>query len=222
VAVSTEVKARSGQELKIHEEALWQNARGFVAVPRRKAMIRTYARKFMIFSPYEIRDYLSEAHVAAYEAMKACIKNGEEHMYERYFWTLVKSAFARMSTNPSQKDVIPGEDAGPMAVVFETYAEEWTEREGKEKRPTRVVSSAQTPGRLFRPESIESILHARQVRAALAAMTAKQRDVWLLIMEGRDASEIARILGASRQNVEKLRETGLKKVAKHVEGGFVL
>jgi DNA-binding CsgD family transcriptional regulator len=53
-------------------------------------------------------------------------------------------------------------------------------------------------------------------------MTAKQRDVWLLIIEGRDTSEIAQILGGSRQNVEKLRETGLKNVKKHVKGGFVL
>jgi DNA-binding CsgD family transcriptional regulator len=222
VAVSTEVRGRSGQEPKIHEEALWQNTRAFVSVAKRKAMITRYARKFMIFSPYEIRDYLSEAHLAAYEAMKACIKNGEEDRYERYFWTLVKSAFAMMSTNPSQKDVVPGKDAGPMAVFFETYTEEWSEREGEEKRPTSVASSTQTLGRLFRLESIESTLRARQVRAALAAMTAKQRDVWLLIIEGRDTSEIAQILGGSRQNVEKLRETGLKNVKKHVKGGFVL
>lgn len=221
MAVMTDVTDRSGQDQELKEEALWQGARRFVLVPRRKAMIMRYARKFMRFSPYEMRDYIAEAHLAACQAMTLCRRNGEPDKCERYFWTLVKSAFARMSTNPAQRDVIPGQDAGPLAVVFEEYTEEWSDEEGRKVRPTGAFLGGQYAGRAARLESIDSILRARQVRAALAAMTPRQREVWSLLLEGRDTNEVACILGGSRQNAEKLRETGLAKVKRCVKGGFV-
>ena len=212
------MKATGKQEQALREGALWRNARMFLSAPARKAIITRYARKFMLYSPYDLEDYFSEAHLASYRAMQACSRNGEPEDCERYFWTLVKSAFSQMSTNPAQRDVIPGEDAGPMAVVFERYEEQEFEGE-TEGRPAGAFCSIQPMDRLWSPESIADILLARQVRAALAAMTVRQREVWSLMLEGRDTGEIANMLHISRQNVEKLRETGLTKVRLQIRGG---
>ena len=193
----------------------WRQALAFVSSPGRKAAIVRYARRFMVFSPYDVQDYLCEAHLAAFEAMKVCLRKNEPERYEGYFWTLVKSAFAAMSTNPSQRDIVPGEDAGPMAVVFEPYTEAWSDDETS--RPTRAAAAS--PDVLMDFAVLENMLSRQRIREALGVMTARERDVWLALIEGRDTREIALMLGTSRQNVEKLRESGMKRVLQQTDEG---
>ncbi len=192
------------------EEKLWQDAVAFMSNKKRKQIVERMARKFMIYSPYEMGDYLAEARVVAFEAMKLSLAKGESARMEGYFWTMLKNAFSRMSTNPSQADVVPGEDAGPLACVFHEYTEAWDEEEGT--RPTAVSENVTPLDKAIKRESLAGIMLRKGLSEALKSMTDREREVWAHVLDGRSSQEIAERLGSSRQNIEKLRERGIGKI----------
>ena len=194
----------------LSEQALWQHAAAFVSEKRRKQIVERVARKFMVYSPYGIEDYLAEARMVAFDAMKLSLAKGESDRMEGYFWTLLKQAFSRISTNPSQADVVPGEDAGPLACIFEEYTEEWGDEEGT--RPTGVSEKVTPLDKVMTRESLASVVLRKNLDEALESMTDREREVWAMILDGRSSQEIAGRLGSSRQNVEKLRERGFHKI----------
>jgi RNA polymerase sigma factor (sigma-70 family) len=197
----------------LSEDMLWQRAVAFMSEKRRKQIVEKIARKFMIFSPYGIEDYLAEAKMVAFEAMKLSLEKGESSRMEGYFWTLLKNAFSRMSTNPSQADVVPGEDAGSMACIFDEYTEEWNGEEGT--HPTSVSEKVTPLDKVMTRESLMSILLRKNLDKALESMTDREREVWAMVLDGRSSQEIAERLGSSRQNVEKLRDRGMDKVKRN-------
>jgi RNA polymerase sigma factor (sigma-70 family) len=201
---------RSQQELPLPDEMLWQNALSFVSDRKRKNIIGKVARKFMVFSPYGVEDYFSEAAAVAFEAMKLSLANNDVLRQEGYFWTMLKSAFYKMSTNPAQQDVITGEGAGSMACVFDEYIEEWSE--DNDKPPTGVSSNVTPLEKAVNRETLDDVLFRKGVNAAFQIMTDREREVWEMIFNGRSVQEIAQRLGTSRQNVEKLRERGIAKI----------
>ena len=129
---------------------------------------------------------------------------------EGYFWTLLKGAFSRMSTNPSQADVVPGEDAGPLACIFDEYTEEWNEETGK--HPTAVSANVTPLDKAITRESLAGTLLRKGLSEALKSMTGREGEVWAMVLDGRSSQEIAAKLGTTRQNVEKLREHGFDKI----------
>src|SRR5512139_388578 len=101
---ASNISARDpGQERK-QEGELWQEAVAFVSDRNRRKIIGKMARKFSIYSPYDIGDYLREAAVVAFEAMKLSREKGEAAKHEGYFWVMLKHAFSELSTNPAQQD----------------------------------------------------------------------------------------------------------------------
>lgn len=209
-------KIASEPDLLVHElpglseETLWQEAVAFMSERKRRHIVEKMARKFMIFSPYEIEAYVAEARVVAFEAIKLSLAKGESSRMEGYFWTLLKGAFSRMSTNPSQADVVAGEGAGPLACIFDEYIEEWDEEEGR--RPTGVSENVTPLDKAMTRESLANVLLKKGLAEALKGMTDREREVWAMVLDGRSSQEIAAKLGSSRQNVEKLRERGLAKI----------
>ena len=197
----------------LSEAALWQEAVAFVSEKRRKQIIEKIARKFMIYSPYGIEDYVAEAKMVAFEAMRLSLAKSDSNRMEGYFWTLLKQAFSRMSTNPSQADVVAGEDAGPLACTFEEYTEEWGDEDGT--RPTGVSQKVTPLDKVMTRESLIGILVRKNLDKALESMTDREREVWALVLDGRSSQEISERLGSSRQNVEKLRERGLDKIKRN-------
>ena len=159
----------------LSEQALWQDAVAFVSEKRRKQIVERVARKFMIYSPYGIEDYLAEARMVAFEAMKLSLAKGESDRMEGYFWTLLKQAFSKMSTNPSQADVVAGEDAGPLACIFEEYTEEWGDEDGT--RPTGVSQKVTPLDKVMMRESLIGILVRKNMDKALESMTDREREV---------------------------------------------
>jgi len=211
--ITSEAEIASHEPPALSEQALWQQAVAFVSEKKRKQIVEKVARKFMVFSPYGIEDYLAEARMIAFKATKLSLAKSESDRMEGYFWTLLKQAFSKMSTNPCQADVVPGEDAGPLACVFEEYAEEWGEEEGT--RPTGV-SAKETPlDKAMKRESLAGVLLRRGLGEALKSLTDREREVWALVLDGRSSQEISERLGSSRQNVEKLRERGLDKIKRN-------
>ena len=194
------------------ELALWQQAVAFISEKKRRHKVEKMARKFMIYSPYEVGDYLEEAKLVAFEATKLSLAKGESDRMEGYFWTLLKQAFSRMSTNPSQADVVPGEDAGPLACIFDEYSEEWNEEDGVP--PTGVSANVTPLDKAIKRESLARIVARKGLDEALKSMTDREREVWAMVLDGKDTREIAERLRSSRQNVEKLRERGVENVKK--------
>lgn len=174
------------------------------------------ARKFATFSPYDIGDYLREAAIVAFEAMKLAGERGESARQEGYFWVMLKHAFSELSTNPAQQDVVPGEDAGPLACIFESYSEEWDE--DTTLRPTASHTETTPLAKALEREGLDTLYLKKSMRSALALMTDKEREVWTLIFDGRTSREIAEKLGTTRQNIEKLRDRGLLKIARGASG----
>ncbi len=201
------------EELATSEEKLWQDAVAFSSDKKRNHIVQKIARKYMIFSPYSLEEYVAEAKVVAFEAMKLSLAKGESDKMEGYFWTLLKGAFSRMSTNPSQADVVPGEDAGPLACAFAEYTEEWDEENGT--RPTCVSQNVTALDKAIKRESLAGILLRKRLDEVLKSMTDRERQVWALVLDGRSSQEIAKMLKTSRQNVEKLRERGIGKIKKN-------
>jgi len=204
------VNRRPGPGGEAPPDVLWQDAISFVSDKKRKKIIEKIARKFMNFSPYEVADYVCEAPAVAFEALRLSREKGEPQKAEGYFWVLLKNAFGRMSTNPAQQDVVPGDDAGPLACMFEEYTEEWNEESGKS--PTTVAGSSTPLQRVMRRETLESLVLRKSLHSALELMTEKEREVWHMIFDGKSSQEIAEKLGTSRQNVEKLRDRGIEKI----------
>jgi RNA polymerase sigma factor (sigma-70 family) len=198
------------EEEGLPSDLLWQHAISFVSDKKRKKIIEKVARKFMNFSPYEVNDYLAEATAVAFEAMRLSREKGESEKAEGYFWVLLKNAFGRISTNPAQQDVVPGEDAGPLACIFEEYTEEWNEESGTS--PTAVSATITPLQRVAQRETLESLVLRKSLQSALELMTEKEREVWHMIFDGKSSQEISERLGTSRQNVEKLRDRGIEKI----------
>ena len=211
--ITSEIDTAIHEPPALSEQALWQDAVAFVSEKRRKQIVERMARKFMVYSPYGIEDYLAEARMVAFEAMKLSLAKGESDRMEGYFWTLLKQAFSRMSTNPCQADVVPGEDAGPLACIFEEYTEEWGDEEGT--RPTSVSEKVTPLDKVMTRESLASVLLRKNLEKALESMTDREREVWAMVLDGRSSQEIADKLRGSRQNVEKLRERGIDKVKRN-------
>jgi RNA polymerase sigma factor (sigma-70 family) len=203
------IKAVEGDRKQ--EGELWQEAVAFVSDRNRRKIIGKMARKFSIYSPYDIGDYLREAAIVAFEAMKLSREKGESARQEGYFWVMLKHAFSDLSTNPAQQDVVPGEDAGPLACVFEPYSEEWDD-EGT-IRPTGSHVQTTPQVRAMQREELETLYFKKNMRSALEAMTEREREVWTMIFDGKSTREIAEKLGTTRQNVEKLRDRGILKIA---------
>jgi RNA polymerase sigma factor (sigma-70 family) len=204
------VNRKPGPGGEVPPDVLWQDAISFVSDKKRKKIIEKVARKFMNFSPYEVADYVCEAPAVAFEALRLSREKGEPEKAEGYFWVLLKNAFGRISTNPAQQDVVPGEDAGPLACIFEEYTEEWNEEGGRS--PTAVSTSSTPLQRVMRRETLESLVLNKGLQSALELMTEKEREVWQMIFDGKSSQEIAEKLGTSRQNVEKLRDRGIEKI----------
>lgn len=210
---ASDISARELEQERKQEGELWQEAVAFVSDRNRRKIIGKMARKFSIYSPYDIGDYLREAAVVAFEAMRLSREKGESARQEGYFWVMLKHAFSELSTNPAQQDVVPGEDAGPLACVFQPYSEEWDD-EGM-VRPTGSHVEATPQVRAMQREGLESIYFKKAIRSALEAMTDRERDVWTMIFDGKSTREIAEKLGTTRQNIEKLRDRGTVKIAQH-------
>lgn len=210
---ASHTSARALEQERKQEGELWQEAVAFVSDRNRRKIIGKMARKFSIYSPYDIGDYLREAAVVAFEAMRLSREKGESARQEGYFWVMLKHAFSELSTNPAQQDVVPGEDAGPLACVFEPYSEEWDDEGMIRPTGTHVETTPQVSAMLR--EGLESMYFKKAMRSALEAMTDRERDVWTMIFDGRSTREIAEELGTTRQNVEKLRDRGILKIAQH-------
>jgi RNA polymerase sigma factor (sigma-70 family) len=194
------------------DDELWHQAIAFTSDRRRRNIITKIARKFMVFSPYEVEDYLSEAAAVAFEALKTSEAKNDLERWEGYFWTLLKAAFSRLSTNPSQQEVVPGEDAGRLAVTFEEYSEEWDDDNGK---PPTAASSMKTPlDRLVKQENLESLALRQGLDSAMKKMTEREQEIWKLILDGKSSQEIAEKTGTSRQNVEKIRGRAIQRAGK--------
>jgi RNA polymerase sigma factor (sigma-70 family) len=75
-------------------------------VDRYKLKITRYIRKhyFLTYSSYEIEDYLSEAYIAAYEAIELC--NGNP--FDAFFWMKFRHYCHELSKNPNDS-MISGE-----------------------------------------------------------------------------------------------------------------
>ena len=208
--ITSEAEIASHEPPALSEQALWQQAVAFVSEKKRKQIVEKVARKFMVFSPYGIEDYLAEARMIAFKATKLSLAKSESDRMEGYFWTLLKQAFSKMSTNPCQADVVPGEDAGPLACVFEEYTEEWGEEE--DTRTTGVSAKVTPLDMAMKRESLANIPSRKVLDEALKSMTDREREVWAMLLDGKNSQEIAAKLGSSRQNVEKLSERGLDKI----------
>ena len=213
---------RAAADIGIHDEheqekkpegELWKEAVAFVSDRNRRKIIGKMARKFSIYSPYDIGDYLREAAIVAFEAMRLSREKGESAKQEGYFWVMLKHAFSELSTNPAQQDVVPGEDAGPLACIFEPYSEEWDD-EGM-VRPTGSHVATTPLVKAMQREGLESLYFKKSMHSALEAMTDREREVWTMIFDGRSTREVAEKLGTTRQNVEKLRDRGILKIARH-------
>jgi len=160
--------------------------------------IRSHSRKYLAYSPYECEEFIQAAYEAALLAY-----NDENHEFEQSFWFHYKKACLDMTYTKGDK-------------TLPCFHEEYIEFGDDERPPTYVSTS---PAEIFEEDdatkSSDCLSHRQEeavIRKALRVMTAKEREVWELLLLGMSLKKVAAILGKSKTAVIKLREAGKQRV----------
>jgi len=180
------------------------------------------ARKFMAYSPYDFTDFHQQAYVSAFEAARTSHRKGKHDMFERYFWMTFKSHSSDMATDPAVRDLMPDfENKAPFRPA--RYLEESDGRD----LPTRV-GNHMSPEKALLAEDVENAdyLRRKQLRDfSFKHMRPREATVWAYLLtnheHGRKTSaELASDImgGISRQAFEKIRNRGLDRLAKALQG----
>lgn len=154
--------------------------------------IRGHARKYLTYTPYEPEEFIQAAYEAALLA-----QNDESHEFKQSFWFHFKKACLNMTYSKGDK-AIP------------CYHEEYIEFGSDDSPPTCIsIQPAidDTPTHQLSPNLEDSL-----ISTALQEMTAKEREVWELLLLGMSLKKVAAILGKSKTAVIKLRESGKNRV----------
>lgn len=172
--------------------------------------ITKYSGKYLPFSPYSPEDFIQQAYISAFEAIKESTKK-KDVKFESCFWVRFKSDCCDMATNPSKMDVVPeSEDKSPC--VFEEYREEYSEENHKPATPQIVWNLTQFD---FLDET-EALANKASIREAMNVMTLRERLIWDYILglctPAYTIQELASIETVSRQCIAKLRDNGLERV----------
>lgn len=153
--------------------------------------ISTHSRKYLPYSPYELDEFIQ----TAYEAALVAASN-IEYEFERSFWFHFKKACLNMTYNKGLKSVLCqhkefreyGDDDNPPTFI----AIGKTEQSQSYEYPASQVSGV--------------------ISYALSKMTAKEREVWKHLLQGRSVNMTARILNKSKTAVIKLKLAGERRV----------
>jgi hypothetical protein len=200
------------EDLHIAYDVLWSHAVDHVRTHRK--IIESFARKFIPYSPYQRRDYLQEAYLAAFNALVRSLIRGVPEQFEQYFWTELRKEYSKMATEPAYRDLL-GSGSSGQPCFFGEYREDRLQELAVEKpddtNPERMLIEKEERG--------NGDYTSASIQAALALMTKKERQVWEYLLgnngEIPKLKDIARRLRITRQRVQALRDQGLERVRKH-------
>ena len=164
--------------------------------------IKGRAVKFLRYSPYDMEDFIQQAYVAALSAADVAQRRGIA--FEACFWILFSAESRKMASDPVTRN------------CFEEFRDDYME---EALSPTFPHEFRELPwdGDGIGEEDQE--LTDELTEMALSMMTARQGVVWRYLLSKRHYSslEIAKLMNVTRQVVEELRDTGLRRVKKHFE-----
>jgi len=202
------------------DAGFWKFAKKWVDENSHRIFGRT--RKFIAYSPYDFTDFHQQAYVSAFEAARTSHRKGEPEMFERYFWMTFKSHSSDMATDPAVRDLMPHfKNKAPYRPA--RYLEE---SDGHDL-PTRV-GNHMSPEKALLAEDVENAdyLRRKQLRdIGFKHMRPREATVWGYLLtnheHGRKTSaELAHDImgGISRQAFEKIRNRGLVRLNKALQG----
>lgn len=175
------------------EAGSWEKTNILAWVHKNMPKIRSHARKYLAYSPYEYDDFGQAAYEAALLA-----QNDRSHEFEQSFWFHFKKACLNMTYSKGDKSIV-------------CFHEEYVEFGSDDRPPTNQQhfhpAIDDTPTCLLSHRQEEAL-----IISTLAAMTAKEREVWELLLQGMSLKRIASIMGKSKTAVIKLKESAKKRV----------
>jgi RNA polymerase sigma factor (sigma-70 family) len=174
--------------------------------------IRGHARKYLSFSPYELDEFVQQAHETALRASEDSVRKGIS--FERIFWSSFRIACLKLTYTHGEK--------------IEVYHEEYRELGDEETMATQVPADLLTgereiiqsiDGCVDESDLVDGISPEEQkvlVREVLALMLPKERQVWEFQFQGFSIRETAKLMGITRQGIQNLMKRGLRRVRKHL------
>jgi RNA polymerase sigma factor (sigma-70 family) len=174
--------------------------------------IKGHARKYLAFSPYELDEFVQQAHETALRAYEGSVRKGIP--FEHIFWSSFRIACLKMTYTQGEK--------------IEVYHEEYREFADDETVATMVPVDLlagekeiihSIDGRPDECELVDSLSADEQkivIREVLELMLLKERQAWELRFQGFSTRESARLMGVTRQRIQNLLKRGLRRVRKHL------
>jgi len=150
-----------------------------------------------------MEDFIQQAYVTALAAVN--VSQNRSVPFEACFWILFTADSRMMASNPATRN------------CFEELREDYTEGG---LAPTQIHEFHQAPWDEPGSEEADLEITDELMEKAMAAMTVRQREVWGYLLSERHYStlEIGKIMKVTRQVIEELRDSGLKRVRKHFGG----
>lgn len=155
--------------------------------------IKRHAMKYLVYSPYELEEFVQ----AAYEAVILAERN-VVYEFEQSFWFHFKKACLNMTYSHGDKRI-------------KCYHEEYREFGDDDTPPTHAYVSIQPTDSSDDTMAVSDDAKDTFFREALSLMTLKEREVWELLLKGEGLKKIAIHLGKSKTAVIKLKNAGIKR-----------
>jgi len=175
--------------------------------------IRGHARKYLSYSPYDIEEFVQQAHETALRACEDCIRKGIS--FEQIFWSSFRIACLKMTYTHGEK--------------IEVYHEEYREFGDDAMMATMVPVDLLTgekeiilslDGCHDEGGMVDSLSPEEQkimIREVLELMLPKEKRAWEFHFQGFSIRETAKLMGVTRQRIQNLMKRGLRRVRKQLE-----
>ncbi len=175
--------------------------------------IKGHAKKYLSYSPYELEEFIQQAHETAVKACGDSLRKGVS--FEKMFWSSFRIACIKMTYTHGEK--------------IDVYHEEFREFGDEDEMATRVPAEFLASRKeVFRSmdddcrdaiEIIDSMSPQEQkiaVSQVLALMDPRERRAWEFHFQGYSVRETAKLMGVTRQRVQNLLKRGLRRARKQL------
>jgi len=173
--------------------------------------IRGHAKKYLPFSPYDLDEFILQAHQTALEAHIKSVREGIS--FEHVFWSSFRIHCLKLTYTHGER--------------IEVYHEEYREF-GDEETTATLIPGHLLPGEkdiLYSIDGCDSIgtvdsLSPEEqnilVQEALELMLPKEKQAWEYSFQGFSIRETAKLMGVTRQRIQNLMKSGFRRVRRHL------
>ena len=168
--------------------------------------IRGHARKYLSHSPYEMEEFVQQAHETALTARDVALRKGAP--FEKVFWSSFRIACIHMTYTCGRRDKISHEE----------YQESGDEDALATRTPAELLTGGEDildvdgrPGTSGPFDGLSTAQRKTFARQILDLMTPRERLAWEYALKGKTRRQTARIMGATRQCVQNLLRRGINR-----------